>query len=243
MLEAAIWGLIAASSLIGGALLGLFVPISRRVVALVMGFGGGALISAVAFDLTAEAFEAGGGPMTAIGLAVGALAFYAGDTALERRQQRGTPRTDDSPKPTTSGPAIVLGVLLDGIPESFVLGATLVGGGGVTISFLAAVFVSNQPEGLAGARDLRDEGHEVGWIIRLWVIVVLASSVAAALGYLALSAMPGQSGAFVQAFAAGAILTMLADTMLPEAVQSGGPRVGLATVIGFALAFFLSVSA
>ena len=240
MLEAGLWGLIASSSLIVGALLGLYVPISRRIVALVMGFGAGALISAVAFDLTAEAFEAGGGPTTAIGLAIGAIAFFAGDTALERRQRRQKPRAGDAPK--TSGPAIVLGVLLDGIPESFVLGATLVGGGGVTVSFLAAVFVSNLPEGLAGARDLRDEGHDVGWITRLWIIVVLVSALAAALGYAALSAMPGQSGAFVQAFAAGAILTMLADTMVPEAYGGGGPLVGLATAMGFAVAFFLSAT-
>ena len=245
MLEAGLWGLIAASSLIVGALLGLYVPISRRTVALVMGFGAGALISAVAFDLTAEAFEGGGGPITAVGLAVGALAFYAGDTALERRQRRQERGKDggQSDAPKTSGPAIVLGVLLDGIPESFVLGSTLVAGVGVTVSFLAAVFVSNLPEGLAGARDLRDEGHDVGWIIRLWIVVVLMSGLAAAVGYAALSAMPGQSGAFVQAFAAGAILTMVSDTMLPEAVQGGGPRVGLATVLGFAVAFFLSATA
>lgn len=241
MLEAGLWGLIAASSLIVGALLGLFARVSRRNVALVMGFGAGALISAVAFDLTAEAFEAQGGRLTALGLAVGALAFFAGDTALERRLRRQDRR--EGARKRTAGPAIVLGVLLDGIPESFVLGATLVGGGGVTISFLAAVLVSNLPEGLAGARDLRDEGHDIGWIIRLWVAVLLASGLAAALGFAALSAMPGQTGAFVQAFAAGAILTMLADTMIPEAVEGGGPLVGLATVLGFAVAFFLSAVA
>ena len=241
MLEAGLWGAIAASSLMIGALLGLFVPVSRRLVALVMGFGAGALISAVAFDLTSEAFETGGGPTTAIGLAVGGLVFFAGDMVLERRARRQERRKGDTP--TTSGPAIILGVLLDGIPESFVLGSTLVGGAGVTVSFLAAVFVSNLPEGLAGARDLRDEGHGASWIIGLWIVVIVASGVAAALGYAALSAMPGQSGAFVQAFAAGAILTMLADTMMPEAFEGGGPLVGLATVIGFATAFFLSVSA
>jgi ZIP family zinc transporter len=209
------------------------------VVALVMGFGAGALISALAFDLTGEAFEAGGTVVTAAGLAAGALAFFLGDLALERRERRRRRRAG-TPRQRTSGPAIVLGVLLDGIPESFVLGASLVGGTGVTVSFLAAVFASNLPEGVAGAHDLRDEGHDPRWILGLWIAVALLSAIAAAIGFTALGAMPGEAGAFVQAFAAGAILAMLADTMIPEAFDGGGPLVGLATVIGFAAAFFLS---
>jgi zinc transporter, ZIP family len=238
MLEAALWGLVAATSLVIGALIGLYAPITRRRVALVMGFGAGALISAVSFDLTTEAFQNAGGPLTAAGLGFGALAFFAGDVVLERRAQRVRRRTGTAT--ATSGPAIVLGVLLDGIPESFVLGASLLGGAGIATSFLAAVFASNLPEGLTGARDLRDEGHPARWIIGLWVGVALASAGAAALGYVLLGAMPGPDGGFVQAFAAGAILTMLADTMMPEAFHDGGPLVGIATVFGFATAFFLS---
>jgi ZIP family zinc transporter len=239
MLEAGLWGAAAAAALVIGAGLGLVGSVPRRVVALVMGFGAGALISALAFDLTAEAFADGGTLVTAAGLAVGALVFFLGDQALERREQRRRRRAGGS-RPRTSGPAIVLGVLLDGIPESFVLGASLVGGAGVTVSFLGAVFASNLPEGVAGARDLRDEGHDPRWILGLWLAVVAVSGLAAAIGYAALGAMPGGAGAFVEAFAAGAILAMLADTMIPEAFDGGGPLVGLATVIGFAAAFFLS---
>lgn len=238
MLEAALWGAGAATSLVIGAALGLVGSVPRRIVALVMGFGAGALISALSFDLTAEAFAAGGTLVTAAGLATGALAFFGGDVALERRAQRHRRRAGTAER--TGGPAIVLGVLLDGIPESFVLGASLVGGTGVTVSFLAAVFASNLPEGVAGARDLRDEGHDPRWILGLWIAVMLISGLAAAIGFVLLGAMPGEAGAFVQAFAAGAILAMLADTMIPEAFHGGGPLVGLATVLGFAAAFFLS---
>jgi ZIP family zinc transporter len=244
MLEAAAWGLLAATSLVVGALASLWLPIPRRVVALVMGFGAGALVSALAFDLTAEAFERGGGGVTAGGLVVGALAFYLGSVALQRRERRRFMRTPSAAEGArTGGTVIVLGVLLDGIPESFVLGATLLGGAGISVSFLAAVFVSNLPEGIAGARDLADEGHPRGWIVRLWVWVALASAAAAGIGFVLLGGMSAAPVAFVQAFAAGAIITMLADAMFPEAFEHGGTAVGLATVLGFAVAFFLSTAA
>lgn len=244
MLEAAAWGLLAASSLVIGGLVGLWLPIPRSVVALVMGFGAGALVSALAFDLTVEAFELGGAGLTAAGLAAGALVFFLGSVVLQRRERRRFMRMPSaSASQSTSGTAIVLGALLDGVPESFVLGATLLGGGGISASFLAAVFLSNLPEGIAGTRDLSDEGHSGGWIIRLWAGMALASAIAAALGFGLLDEMNQQPTAFLQAFAAGAILTMLADAMFPEAFEHGGAAVGPATVLGFAAAFFLSTAA
>jgi zinc transporter, ZIP family len=236
VLEAGFWGLVAASSLVIGAALGIWLPISRRIVALVMGFGAGALVSALAFDLTAEAFEEGGALPTAIGLAGGGLTFFFGDVLLERqaRDETGKPREG-------GGPAILLGVLLDGLSESFVLGSSLISGG-VSASFLVAVFLSNLPEGFAGARDLREEGMPHGRVMAIWIIVALVSGVAAALGYAALDSMSGEPLGFTKAFAAGAILTMLADTMFPEAYESGGKGVGLATLLGFSLAFFISAT-
>jgi zinc transporter, ZIP family len=237
---AAAWGLLAASSLIVGAWIGVSMRINRRTVALVMGFGAGALISALAFDLTEEAFRGGGGLPTALGLAGGALTYFVGDLILQRRQARmasnATARVNG---PKTARLAIVLGALLDGLPESFVLGATLLGGQGISISLLAAIFLSNVPEGVAGGRDLLDEGRPRDWIMRLWIGVVLASAVAAGLGNAVLATASPETVAITQAFAAGAILTMLADTMMPEAFENGGDGVGLATVLGFALAFFL----
>lgn len=240
MLEAALWALLAASALVVGAVANLFLPVPRRVVALALAFGAGALISALAFDLAAESFEGGGTGYFGVGVVAGALTYYSGNRLIGRYQRR---RSEPASRRTigpTAGPAIVLGALLDGVPESIVLGASLLGGSGVGVPFLAAVFLSNLPEGLAGTRDLSDEGHGRSWIIGLWVLVAVASSVAAGIGYLVLDGMSREPVALVQAFAAGAILTMLADTMMPEAYEHGGDVVGLATVLGFAAAFLLS---
>jgi ZIP family zinc transporter len=234
-LTAGLWGLLAASSLVIGAVIGVGGRIPRQAVALVMGFGAGALISALAFDLAAEAFAAAGALTTAAGLAAGAATFYLGNAVLQRggRERR-------RKVATTGGTALLLGALLDGIPESIVLGASLLGGFGVSLSFLAAVFISNVPEGIAGARDLSDEGHPRGRIIGLWAAVALASGLAAGVGNALLGDTDPWVVALVQAFAGGAILTMLADSMMPESFEHGGDTVGLATVFGFAVAFLLA---
>ncbi len=233
-LQAGLWGLVAASALVLGAVLALAVPVPRKAVALVLAFGAGALVSALAFDLSDEAFRAGGTLIFASGLGVGALAYYIGDRLIDRIGSGSGVRRE------TGGPAIVLGALLDGLPESLVLGATLIGGAGVSPSFLAAVLISNLPEGLAGARDLADEGRSGRFIIGLWVVVAVASGITAMVGNAVLSAMGGGLLAFVQAVAAGGIVTMLADTMFPEAFRDGGDSSGLATALGFATAFLLS---
>lgn len=236
-LQAAAWGLVAASSLVAGAVAGVWLPVPRRVVALVMAFGAGALISALAYDLTEESFAHGGTAATALGLAAGAVTYVIGDVLLQRRARR---KAAGSPRTKTSGPAILLGTLLDGLPESIVLGVTLLGGAGVSVSLLAAIFLSNIPEGVAGARDLTDEGHGPRLAVGVWVAVALASGLAAGAGNALLAGMnPGLVGS-VQAYAGGAILAMLATTMIPEAFDNGGDAVGLATVFGFAVAFLLA---
>jgi ZIP family zinc transporter len=246
MLEAGLWGLVAASALVIGALAQIGLRISRRSTALIMAFGAGALVSALAFDLTEEAFRRGGTGVFGAGLAAGALAFFIGNRVVirlgaparaRRIEQTGRPSAGSS-----NGPAIVLGTLLDGLPESIVLGATLLGGATVSASFLAAVFLSNIPEGAAGTRDLGEEGHGRRWILLLWIGVALASGLAAGLGNGLLGGMNQAAVALVQAFAAGAILTMLADTMVPEAFKNGGDLAGLATALGFAAAFLLSTT-
>lgn len=239
MLEAGLWGLAAASTLVAGALVGLFVKIPRQMVALVLAFGVGALISAVAFDLAEEAFKVSGTVTVAIGLGLGALTFYAGDQALTR--QGAARRGARMKQVSNNGLAIVLGALLDGIPESIVLGSTLLGGATISLPFFFAVAVSNVPEGLTAAADLKREGRRPGWIIGLWVAVALVSGAAAAIGFGVLGVMGSSVWVpLIQAFAAGAILTMLVDTMIPEAFSDGGDLVGLATVLGFATAFFLN---
>ncbi len=238
MLEAGLWGLAAASALVIGSLVGLTGRVPRSLVALIMAFGAGALISALAYDLTEDAFAHGGTLPVAAGLAAGALVYFTGDQLLHKE---GAARLGSRMKQVgTNGPAIVLGALLDGIPESVVLGTTLLAGTGIGIPFLAAVFISNVPEGLSAAADLRKEGRSTRLIIGLWVAVALVSGLASALGYGLLGEMGSSAVPLIQAFAAGAILTMLTDTMIPEAYGDGGDLTGLATVLGFATAFLLS---
>jgi len=238
MIEAFLWALLASSALVAGAVAGVATKVPRAWVGLALAFGAGALISAVSFELTAEAFETGGAGLLAGGLAAGAITFFIGNRWLHTR---GAARRGARVRPAkdAQGPSIVLGALLDGIPESIVLGTMILAGGAVAPAFLAAVVLSNVPEGLSAAADLRREGHSRGWILRLWIGVATASALAAAAAYVLLDE-PGAAIPFVQAFAAGALITMLVDTMIPEAYEDSGDRAGLVTVLGFALAFLLS---
>jgi ZIP family zinc transporter len=241
MLEAGFWGFVGGAALLLGALIGLKVRTGQRTIGLIMAFGAGVLISALAFELTEESFRRGGTITVAAGLAAGGLLFFAGDWIIDHRGGDNRKRSGGEQE-GGSGSAIVLGALMDGIPESVAIGVSLLGGGGVGVATVAAVFLSNVPESLSAATGLRKAGHSPRWIIGLWTAVVVISAVAAAVGYGVLgSASPAVIG-FIQAFAAGAILTMLADTMMPESFQHGGNIVGLVTLLGFALAFLLSTA-
>jgi zinc transporter, ZIP family len=237
--EAFAWGAFGGAALIVGALAGLWLPFSPRLVGVVMAVGAGVLISAVAFDLVEEAVETAHGERgVALGLAAGALTFFAGDWWIDR--MGGADRKSmEGPQEEGSGLAIVLGAVLDGIPESIVLGLTLVAGGEVSVAFLAAVFISNLPAGLAGSTGLRASGWTTGRIVALWTGVALVSGLAALAGFGLFDSAPAGTVAFVLAFAGGAVLTMLADTMMPEAFDKAGPLVGLFTTAGFAVAFAL----
>jgi zinc transporter, ZIP family len=240
MAEALLWGLVAGSSLAVGGALALLVPISRLVLGLVMAFGAGVLISAVAYDLVDEAVttSAGSGGV-GLGLFAGALTFFAGDALIDRLG--GADRKDsDGAQADGSAPAIVLGIVLDGIPETAVIGLSLLVGGEVSTAVIAAVFISNIPEAIAATSGLTMSGWRPRRIMLLWAGVGLICALAAPAGYGLLDGASGHTVAFVQAFAAGAILTMLADTMMPEAFEHGGRLVGLATTLGFALAFAIS---
>jgi ZIP family zinc transporter len=241
MIEAFLWALLAASALLMGAVLALVMKVSRTLVGLALAFGAGALLSAVAYELTIEAFEQGGAQLLAVGLAAGAATFFIGNRFLQTRgATRGRLTVKESDQSSQGqGLSIVLGAMLDGIPESLVLGASLLGGGAVSPAFLAAVLLSNVPEGFSASADLRAEGRSPRWILGLWLGVVLVSASASALAFL-LFDEAGPAVPFIQAFAAGGLLTMLVDTMIPEAFEDGGDLAGLVTVLGFVLAFLLS---
>jgi zinc transporter, ZIP family len=243
MLEAASWGLVAGAALLIGAGVGLRFNLHQWVIALVMAFGVGALISAVAYELTAEAYARGGADSVLIGLTLGAGLFFAGDLAIDRRGGRHRKRSGG--QQSDVGAAILLGAVLDGIPESIVIGISLLEGGAVGLAFVVAVFVSNLPEGLSGATGMRRAGHTPRAILLMWAIVCVASAAAAALGYGVAGDLPDHVVGVVQAFAAGGILTMLADTMMPEAFDEGGhrPWIGLVTVLGFGFGSWLQVVA
>ncbi len=185
-----------------------------------------------------EAYEIGGLDAAAPGLLLGAAVFYIADREVNRRG--GERRKNSGHEQGGSATAIAIGALLDGIPESAAIGISLIEGGGVGIALVAAVFLSNIPEGLSSAAGMKRAGRSPAYVLGLWGAVTLASTLAALLGYLFLAGASGNVVAAIQSFAAGAILTMLASTMMPEAYEDGGPVVGVVTTVGFLLAFVLS---
>lgn len=233
------WGTLAASSLLLGGLLALWLTIPRRVLGLVMAFGVGVLLAAVAYELVEDSFEHSPSAV-AIGMLAGATAFFLGDEAIDRMGGHNRKRSSDHPEGGGSAPALVLGIVLDGVPESVVLGLTLVTGDAIGLTFLIAVFLSNLPESVAATAGLRLRDWGRSAILGLWVVVTIASGIAALAGYLLLDGAAPGTVAFINAFAGGAILTMLADTMAPEAYENGGRTVGLLTTVGFLSAFFLT---
>jgi ZIP family zinc transporter len=240
MAEAFLWAAFASSSLLVGALIALKVRVGKLALGLVMAFGAGVLISAVAFELALEAADVADGSGTAaLGLFAGSVAFFAGDALIDRYGGDQRKHSGGNQKGGTAL-AIVLGIVLDGVPESVVIGLSLLTDEGVTAAVIVAVFLSNLPESIAATTGLSASGWASRKIVGLWTLVVAVCGVASLAGYALLEdAGPGTT-AFVLAFAGGAILTMLADTMMPEAFEHGGRLVGLVTTVGFAVAFAVS---
>jgi zinc transporter, ZIP family len=229
------WALLGASSLLIGAGLSFIAPIGKQLLGFVLAFGAGVLISAVAYELVEEAAGFGASPGVVAGsFALGALVFAGGDILIERRLKGGGSEP--------GGLGIVLGAVLDGIPESVVIGASLIKEDSASIAVVVAVFLSNVPESVAASSDLLREGWSRGRVFLMWVIVVAASTIAAGLGYAALKGASGDWVSGIQAFSAGAILTMLADEMIPEAFEytHHNKTVGVALAFGFAVSAALS---
>ena len=224
------WGALAAVSVVLGALLGLARRWHDGVIGFVLAFGAGALLSSVAYELVEDGIHNGGPVPVGFGLAAGALAFYFADRALERRTSG-----------SSGGLPLALGALLDGIPEQLVLGLGLGAGGGISLALLGSVFVSNLPEALGSAAAMREAGRTKGQIVTLWTIVAACCTASTVAGFALAEVLPAAAATGINGFAAGALLVMLTDSMIPDAEKKAPGRAGLETVLGFAAAMSLSL--
>ena len=238
MIEAFLWGALGASALLVGALVAYVATPGPKVIAVVMALGAGLLFGSVAFELIDEALESAEVAYVGLFTLIGAATFTVGNRVLDRRG--GGQRKDANGAQESGAPlAIVFGSVLDGIPESFVLGLTVLQGG-VSVALLVGIVLSNLPEGLSSSSGLRVAGWSRARVVRMWAIVILVAAVSAALGYVLLDPASGRTGAFAQGFAAGALLAMITDTMLPEAYDVERGSTGALVAVGFAISLMLS---
>jgi len=242
--QAGFWGLVAGGALLIGAATAYFINVPQRLIAAIMAFGSGVLISALSFELMDEAFRQGGFDSTAIGFLGGATLYTAANWFLNQRGAKHRkrsgghqPSAKDDPG---SGLAIAVGALLDGVPESIVIGLSMLHGGAVSMVAVIAIFLSNIPEGLSSAAGMKQAGRSATYVFGIWAGIALTSGIAALIGYTVFQGFSNEIVAATTAIAAGAILAMLADTMIPEAFEVAHNFAGLITVAGFLAAFVLS---
>ena len=241
MLNAFFWGLLATSSLVLGGIIASRFSLSKRAIGIILAFGAGTLISAVSYELIYEAIKLGKGTGFAIfGFFSGAFTFYFADMLIGKYRSRNQTSVNASQQSGLVVP-MVLAIILDGIPESIVIGLGIFEAGTVSLAMLVAVFISNLPEALAGSSGMKSNGWSRAKIIFLWLIIALICAVSTVAGFSLFSAASDHWLSFIQAFAGGAILMMLANSMMPEAFDHGGKLAGVFTVFGFAVSVVMVV--
>jgi ZIP family zinc transporter len=246
-LQAGLWGGLAGSALLVGALVGYVTRLPQRLISGIMAFGAGVLISALSFELMEEAVRHGDLLATALGFVSGAAVYSAANVALARQgakhRKRSGSQQPSEEQSSGSGLAIAVGALLDGIPESIVIGVSLLtGGGSVSLVAVAAVLLSNVPEGLSSSAGMKKAGRSKGYVFGVWGSIAFVSALSSLLGYVLFRGVSSGLIAGTMAIAAGAILAMIADTMIPEAVEGSHDLTGLITVLGFLSAFLLGLA-
>jgi len=238
MLNAFFWGLLATSSLILGGIIASRFSLSNRTIGIIMGFGAGTLISAISYELIFESVKlARGSGFPAFGFFAGAFTFFFADKLIGK-YGAGNRMDVETSKSSKLIIPMVLAIILDGIPESIVIGLGIFEGGAVSLAMLVAVFISNLPEAIAGSTGMKASGWSRKKIIMLWSFIALFCALSTVAGFALFSGASNQWLSFIQAFAGGAILMMLANSMIPEAYEHGGKLAGVFTVLGF----FLSVA-
>ena len=242
MILAFTFGLIAGLALLMGTLFGIYLKPSKKITAMIMAFGSGVLISAVTFDLIEDAYSKAGIWFITLGFFSGAIAFVISDYLIGKRgghhrKHLKAKRSSFTGKPQSL--AIALGALLDGIPESMMIGVGLMQGNTGILMF-SAVFISNFPEGISGAFGISRAKKSRRFIILLWLLIAFACAISSFIGFAHVSRLPIEAQALIQSIAAGSIIAMITDTMIPEAYEEGGVFVTLSTVVGFMLSFIIS---
>jgi ZIP family zinc transporter len=243
-MQAGWWGFVAGAALLLGAGVAYFIRVPQRLIAAIMAFGSGVLISALAFDLMDEAYKRGGFDSTAVGFLAGAAVYTAANFLLARAGAKHRKRSSGQ-QPSAdedNGLAIAVGALLDGIPESMVIGLSLLKGGAVSWVAVIAIFLSNIPEGLSSAAGMKKAGRSASYIFGVWGGIAVISGLASIAGFTLFRGSSPDLIAGTTATAAGAILSMLVDTMIPEAFEEAHEFAGLITVAGFLAAFVLTKS-
>lgn len=230
MLEALLLGGLAQSSLLLSGLLVYWVRVPRMLVGILAGFGAGALLSAISFDLIPEAEHLDNWEL-GLWMLIGAGIFLGGDAIVEKR-------FGDEGAGGAMG--IVVGSVVDGVPESAIFGIQVATGFPVSASFLAAVMVSNVPQAIAPSADLAEAGWSRSTTGLLWAAVVAACAIAAGLGWLTAENISGANGDRMAALAAGGLVAMLTNSLMPFAFERGGALAGVGAVVGFCLSLIAS---